>query len=123
MRNRPRHVAKIMEGHNMHGWLIAAFLREMAGLEEKVMFECVKSSFNFNRCLRQGSVEALWLWQMMAAQLLASVEEKWTQKNMDLLLDLQRRESASDMQLYVGRQLLDYVPLNKKLGTDPTRPD
>ena len=53
-----RHVAKIMESHNIHGWLIAALLREMSGLEGKAMFECVERAFKFNRCLRQGSVEA-----------------------------------------------------------------
>ena len=79
---RPRHIARILESHNIHGWLIAALLREMSGLEGGSMFECVESSFTFNPCLRQGSVEALRLWQMIAAQLLASVEGKWTQKNL-----------------------------------------
>ena len=49
---RPRHVAKIMENQETHGWLIAALLREMSGLEGKAMFECVESSFVLNRCLR-----------------------------------------------------------------------
>ena len=38
--------------------------------------------FTFNRCLRQGSVEVPRLWQRIAAQLLASAQEKWKQKNM-----------------------------------------
>ena len=29
---RLRHVAKIMEGRNTHGWIISALLREMSGL-------------------------------------------------------------------------------------------
>ena len=29
---KPKHVAKIMDSHNTHGWLIAAFLSEMSGL-------------------------------------------------------------------------------------------
>ena len=86
---RPRHLARILESHNLHGWLIAALLREMSGLEGGSMFECVESSVTFNPCLRQGSVEALRLWQMMAAQLLASVEGKWTQKNLGLLFYFQ----------------------------------
>ena len=90
---RPRHIAKIIESRDMHGWLIAVLLREMSGLEGKAMFECVESSFNFNR---QGSVEAPGLWQMMAVQLLASVEGKWKQKNMGLLLDL-KVESTHQM--------------------------
>ena len=51
---KPKHVAQIMDSHNTHGWLIAALLREMSGLEGKAMFECVESSFVLNRCLRQG---------------------------------------------------------------------
>ena len=27
-----KHVAKILDGHNTHGWLIEALLREMSGL-------------------------------------------------------------------------------------------
>ena len=61
--------------HDTHGWLIAALLREMSGLEGKAMFECVESSFAFDRCLRQGSIE-----QKMATQLLANVEEEWVRK-------------------------------------------
>ena len=85
---RPRQIAKIMENHDIHWWLIDALLREMPGLEGKAMFECVESSFNFTRCLRQGNVEAPRLWQMMAAQLPATVEGKWKQKNLGLLLDI-----------------------------------
>ena len=76
-----------MEVHDIHGWLIAHRFREMSGHAGKAMFECVESYFNSNRCLRQGSVEVPWLWQMMAVQLHASVKGKWTQKNMGLLLD------------------------------------
>ena len=41
---RPKHIAQIMEDHNIHGWIIAAFLREMAGLEGQAMCECVESA-------------------------------------------------------------------------------
>ena len=41
------------------------------------MFECVESSFIVNKCLRQGSVEAPRLWQKVATQILANVEEEW----------------------------------------------
>ena len=37
---RPRHIANIMESHDIHGWPSAALLREMSGLEGKAMFEC-----------------------------------------------------------------------------------
>ena len=60
---KPRHVAKILDGHNTHGWIIAALLREMSRLSGKATFECVESSFVFNRCLQQGNVEAPRLWQ------------------------------------------------------------
>ena len=74
---RPKHVAKIMDNHNTRGWIIAAFLCEMSGLSGMATFECVESSFAFNRCLRHGSVEAPRLWQKMATQMLANVEEEW----------------------------------------------
>ena len=60
---KPKHVARILDDHNTHGWLIAALLREMSGLSGTASFESVESRFNFNRCLRQGSVEAPRLWQ------------------------------------------------------------
>ena len=44
---RPKYVAKIMDNHNTHGWIIAALLREMSGLSGKAMFEYVESSFAF----------------------------------------------------------------------------
>ena len=56
----PRHIAKMMESRNKHGWLIAALLREMSGLEGEVMFEC-REFFYF---------------QSMAAKIVASVEGK-----------------------------------------------
>ena len=33
-----KHVAQNLDYHNTHGWLIAALLREMSGLEGKAMF-------------------------------------------------------------------------------------
>ena len=73
------------------GWSRPSYVK-MSGLEGKAMFECVESSFTFNRCLRQGSVDAPRLWQMMVAQLLASVEAVETEKKKHgSLVGLQRR--------------------------------
>ena len=77
---RPRHVAHIMEGHNTHGWIVAALLCHMAGLEGQAMFECEESMFSFTRCLRQGSDGTPRVWQKMAQQFLANVEEGWTKE-------------------------------------------
>ena len=85
----PKHVAQILDYHNTHGWLIAALLREMSELEGKAMFECVESCFSFNRCLRQGSVEAPRLWHKMATQILANVEEEWMRRRSGILVDLE----------------------------------
>ena len=52
----------------------------MSGLEGAAMFECVESSFVFNRFVRGRSVEAPRLWQRMATQSLAYVEEEWMKK-------------------------------------------
>ena len=83
------HAALIMETHDTHGWILSALLREMAGLEGQAMFDCVESKFSCNRCLRRGSVEAPRLWQNMATQQLANVEENWARKRMEILLDLE----------------------------------
>ena len=107
-----------MESHNTHGWIISALLREMSGLENQAMFECVESNFFFNRCLRQGRVEAPRLWQKMAMQLLANVEDSWTRKRVGILLDLERQKVPSDVEFYAARQLPDHVPLQKSSGTD-----
>ena len=72
---KPKHVAKITENQNLHGWIIEALLREMSRLSDKATIEFVERSFVFNRCLRQGSVEAPRLWQKMTTQIWANVEE------------------------------------------------
>ena len=77
---RPKHIAKIMEDHDVHGWIVAAFLRDMAGLEGQATFESVESAFLFARCVRYGSVVAPRLWQRMAMQLLVNVEPERVEK-------------------------------------------
>ena len=89
--SKPKHVAKMLDSHNTHGWIIATLLREMSGLSSKAMFGRVESSFALNRCLRQGSVEAPRLWQKMATQILANVEEEWMKQRKGVLMDLERR--------------------------------
>ena len=87
---KPKQVAKIMDSHNTHGWIIAALLREMSGLSGKAIFECVECRFAFNRCLRQGSVEVPRLWQKMATQILANVEEEWMKQRKGVLMDIEQ---------------------------------
>ena len=33
--SRPRHIAKVMNGQDAHGWFVAALLREMKNLQER----------------------------------------------------------------------------------------
>ena len=99
---KPKHVAQILDDHNTHGWLIAALLRGMSVLSGMASFERVESRFSFNRCLRQRSMEAPRLWQKMASQILANVEEEWMNRRKRSSLEYGRRKSASTMQLYVG---------------------
>ena len=54
-----------MEDHDVHGWIVAASLRWMAGLEGQAKFESVESTFSFAKCIRQGSVKAPKLWLNM----------------------------------------------------------
>ena len=72
-----------------HGWLISALLLEMSGLEGQAMFECVESTFSFNRRLRQGSVETPIQWLKMVTQLLANMEENWTRRRKGIFSDLE----------------------------------
>ena len=41
---KPKRVAKILDGHDTHGWLLAALLREMSGLSGKATFECINTN-------------------------------------------------------------------------------
>ena len=115
---RPKHIAQIMEGHDVRGWIIAALFREMAGLEGQATFECVDSKFSFARRIRQWSVEAPRLWLKMARQIPGNVEPEWAGKGMGVILDLGGQRSSSNTQLYVGRQILDCVSLKGACGTD-----
>ena len=63
-------------------------MREMSGLSGKAMFEGVESSFAFNRRLRQGSVVAPRMWQKMATQILADVEEEWMKRRTGVPMDI-----------------------------------
>ena len=62
----------------------------MSELSGTAFFESVESRFSFNRCLRQGSVEAPRLWQKMASQILANEEEEWMKKRKGVMLDVKR---------------------------------
>ena len=68
-----------MEDHDVHGWIVAASLRWMAGLEGQAKFESVDSTFSFAKCIRQGSVEApkLWLNMILGSVEPERVEKRW----------------------------------------------
>ena len=84
---KPKHVAKIMHDHNTHAWIMAALFREMSKLTGKTTFECVESSFVFNRCLRQTEA-----WKPRACgrkwqpRSWANVEEEWMKERKGVLL-------------------------------------
>ena len=66
----------------------------------------IKTAFDEARL----DVEVPRLWQKMAMQLLANVEENWVRKRMGVLLDFEGQRTR--------RQLLDHVPFRKSPGTD-----
>ena len=104
---RGRGVLRKIWSHDIHGCMIAALICEMSGLEGESMFECVENSFNFNRCAKEPAV---------ANDGCATTffrEGKLETEKHGPLVGPHKRESASDMQLCVGRELLDYVPLQK----------
>ena len=51
---RPQHVAKILDRHNTHGWIIAAFLREMLGLERPCLNAWKAISLSIDVCDREA---------------------------------------------------------------------
>ena len=63
----PKYIAKIMGDQEVHGWIAAALFR-VAGLEGQATLENVESTLPFTRCIRQGSVDAPWIWLKMAMQ-------------------------------------------------------
>ena len=91
------------------------------------MFECGESQFSFNRCLRQGGIEAPRLRRKMAMQLLGIAEENCVKKRMSVLLDVEGPKHTHThtpaMQLHGGRQFLDHVTLQKSTGTDAEGPE
>ena len=52
---RPKHMAKRVGDQHVHGWTVAASLREM-GLEGQATFENVECTFHFTRCVRKVNV-------------------------------------------------------------------
>ena len=111
---RPRHTAKIMECHNIHGWLIAALSHEVSGFEGKAMFDMCRKLFDFQsmsapRKRRSSPTKA-----NDGCATTCFRGRKVEREKHGSLVALQKREGASD-------QLLDYVPLQEKLGKDATR--
>ena len=72
---RPKRTARIMGAQDVHGWITAALIREMTGLDGHATFENVESKFQLTRCIRQESVEAPTLWLKLAMQFLWDGEQ------------------------------------------------
>ena len=112
---RPRHVAKIVESHDTHGWLIAAFLREMSGLEGKAN---VRMQIRFQSVSPPGECRSSPFVAKDGHAAPGQCGRRVGKKKNGSPLGLRRRQGTSDLQLHVGRQLLDLVPLQKEFGTD-----
>ena len=63
--------------------------KAMCGIEGQAMFECVESNFSFNRCLRQGRVEAPRLWQRWPRSSWQMWRKIGREKRMGVLSDLE----------------------------------
>ena len=85
---KPKHVAHILDGHNTHGWLIVALLREMWGWEAWPRLNAWKAALvSTEACDKEAWKPHPRLWQKMATQIWANVEEKWMRKRSGILLD------------------------------------
>ena len=96
----------------MHGWIVhdiqlLACIREMADLEVNATFEILECTFPFMRCIRQGRLEAEsgFSWRCRYCGLWKKIGRRgrWV-----ILIETSqgRWEGPSNLQLYVGRQLL-----------------
>ena len=72
------HIAKCLVEQDTYGWITAAMLSGMEGLEGHATFEDVERRFNLTRRIRQGSVEAPTLWLKLAKHILWNAEQEWT---------------------------------------------
>ena len=92
---RPRRVEQIMEGHDAHGWIISALLREMAELVGQAMFVC---KFSFcKHYTRQESGHAA----------IGKRGRSMGKERNGIYFGHTRTEEAPDLQPHVGRQLLE----------------
>ena len=56
----PKYIAKIIGDQEVHGWIAAALLRAMTGLEGQATIENVESSLPFTRCIGQRERRPSW---------------------------------------------------------------
>ena len=87
---KPKHVAKILDDHNAHGWLIAALLREMPGLEGKAMLAalsstnaCDKEAWNLDASGRKWPLRFWPMWKRNGWR--KEVVFSWTSKVKELI--------------------------------------
>ena len=108
---RPKYTANIMGDQDVHGWIAAAFLRQMAGLEGQAIFQHVDNTFDntfpSTRCIRQRGVDAARLWLKMAMQILWTASPLWKRKKLGLHMETHQGGRRSNLQLHVGGQLDD----------------
>ena len=58
-RGQARSYCQVIEGDGVHGWIIAAMLKDMKDLKGLTSCESCETEFRHSRCIRQGRVEAL----------------------------------------------------------------
>ena len=112
---RPRHVAKNMETHDTHEWLPPT--RDVP--QKKSDTRMCAEQFRFQSMSPPGNVEAHRLWQKMATQLLASVDENWTRKR-GVLLDFEREKAHQICSFMWADNFWILVTFQKQFGTSAT---
>ena len=79
----PRYIANILGDQNVHGWIVAAFLREMAVLERKATFEHLERLFSVHKVHPTKACGGSSTFKM-AMQIIWNVEESWKEQEMEL---------------------------------------
>lgn len=86
-RQSPVYAALAMQAWGIHPTLIAALLVEGCALKATAKFSGVEASFDFNKCIRQGSVDSGKLLHAVVMLALASLVDAWIRDGWGINID------------------------------------
>ena len=106
-----------MGDHDVHGWIVAALLRETACLEGQARYESAESTLSFARCIRQGSCRSPQALAQNGHVDPGKCRTRMGEEKDGRACGNPRRTISPDLQ-FVGTQLLDHVSPKGTPGED-----